>query len=54
VTGGLLAAPLAADAQQAGKVYRVGFLWDSPAVWPHALEPVEGSVAGSQLNGTTT
>jgi putative ABC transport system substrate-binding protein len=38
VTGGLLAAPLAADAQQAGKVYRVGFLWDSPAVWPHALE----------------
>jgi putative ABC transport system substrate-binding protein len=34
----LLAAPLAAEAQQAGKVYRVGFLWDSPAVWPHALE----------------
>jgi putative ABC transport system substrate-binding protein len=31
-------APLAAQAQQAGKVYRVGFLWDSPAVWPHALE----------------
>ncbi len=28
---GLLLAPLAADAQQAGKVYRVGFLWDSPA-----------------------
>jgi putative ABC transport system substrate-binding protein len=35
---GLLAAPLAAGAQQAGKVYRVGFLWDTPAVWPHALE----------------
>ncbi len=33
-----LAAPLAAGGQQAGKVYRVGFLWDSPAVWPHALE----------------
>ena len=33
-----LAAPLSSEAQQAGKVYRVGFLWDSPAVWPHALE----------------
>jgi len=38
VTGGLLAAPLAAGAQQAGKVHRIGFLWDTPAVWPHALE----------------
>src|SRR5262245_39982844 len=37
--GGVAAAwPLAARAQQPGKVYRVGFLWDSPAVWPHALE----------------
>jgi putative tryptophan/tyrosine transport system substrate-binding protein len=35
---GAIAAPLAAGAQQVGKVYRVGFLWDSPAVWPHALE----------------
>ncbi len=34
----LLALPLPAGAQQAGKVYRVGFLWDSPDVWPHALE----------------
>ena len=34
----LLAAPLVAEAQQAGKVYRIGFLWDTPAVWPHALE----------------
>jgi len=39
VTGGLFAAPLAAWAQQAGKKsYRIGFVWDSPAVWPHALE----------------
>src|SRR6266508_5740845 len=38
LTGGLLAAPLAAVAQQAAKIYRVGFVWDSPAVWPHALE----------------
>jgi putative ABC transport system substrate-binding protein len=35
---GVLAAPFAAEAQQAGKVYRIGFLWDTPAVWPHALE----------------
>jgi len=27
-----------AAAQQAGKVHRIGFLWDSPQVWPHALE----------------
>jgi putative ABC transport system substrate-binding protein len=38
VTAGSLAAPGTALAQQAGRVYRVGFLWDSPAVWPHALE----------------
>jgi ABC-type uncharacterized transport system substrate-binding protein len=37
-TAGLLLAPLDAAAQRAGKVYRIGFLWDSPAVWPHALE----------------
>jgi ABC-type uncharacterized transport system substrate-binding protein len=33
----LVLAPLAVEGQ-AGKVYRVGFLWDTPAVWPHALE----------------
>jgi ABC-type uncharacterized transport system substrate-binding protein len=38
MVGAVLSAPLAAQAQQAGKIYRVGFLWDSPAVWPHALE----------------
>ena len=31
-------APLAAQAQQAGKVYRIGFLWESPAVYPDAIE----------------
>ena len=36
--GGLLAKPLPVGAQQAGKVYRIGFVWDSPAVWPNALE----------------
>src|SRR2546421_390033 len=32
------ACPLDARAQQAGKIYRVGFLWDSPAVFPEAME----------------
>jgi len=31
VTGGLLASPLAVEAQQAGKVYRIGFLSGSSA-----------------------
>ena len=34
----LLAAPLMADAQRAGKFHRVGFLWDNPTVWPLALD----------------
>jgi len=32
------AAPLAVEARQPEKIYRIGFLWDSPTVWPHALE----------------
>jgi putative ABC transport system substrate-binding protein len=36
--GGAAAWPLAVSAQQAGKVYRVGFLWDSPAVFSEAIE----------------
>ena len=35
---GLLAVPLAAEAQQAGKVYRVGLLWEGPAVLPEGIE----------------
>jgi len=38
IAGGLLTAPIAAEAQQAGKVYRVGFLWDSPAAFLDAIE----------------
>ena len=34
----LLAMPFALEAQQAGKVYRVGFLWDSPSMFPDAME----------------
>lgn len=36
--GGLLGVPFVAGAQSARRIYRVGFLWDRPAVWPHALE----------------
>jgi putative ABC transport system substrate-binding protein len=39
VAGGLLAAPLAAEAQRrVDRVYRVGFLWDSPATSPEEIE----------------
>ncbi len=38
MVGSVLPVPPAAQAQQAGKVYRVGFLWDSPAVFPDAIE----------------
>ena len=34
----LLAGALVAEAQPAGKAYRIGFLWDSPAVFPDAIE----------------
>jgi putative ABC transport system substrate-binding protein len=32
------ACPLETFAQQAAKIYRVGFLWDSPVVFPEAME----------------
>jgi putative ABC transport system substrate-binding protein len=38
LAGGLLAAPLVADAQQAPKVSRIGWLADNPANSPHVLE----------------
>jgi putative ABC transport system substrate-binding protein len=39
IAGGLLAAPLAAEAQQTGKVYRVGVLFAStPAATSHLLD----------------
>ncbi len=38
IVGTVLAAPLVAVAQKAGKVYRIGFLWESPAVYPDAIE----------------
>jgi hypothetical protein len=41
MAGGLLGVPLAVPAQQPGRVYRIGFLWDSPAVWP-GLSVVKG------------
>ena len=41
---GLLAVCLGARAQQAGRVYHVGFLWDSPAVFPDALDAFRRSL----------
>jgi putative ABC transport system substrate-binding protein len=32
------AAPLASKAQPVGKVYRIGFLWEDPTVFPDAME----------------
>jgi putative ABC transport system substrate-binding protein len=34
----LLARPLAARAQRSAKIARIGFLWDSPSVFPDALD----------------
>ena len=49
VAGGLLAAPLAAEAQQAGKVFRVGVLWvGSPELLRQSLREV-GYVEGVNL-----
>jgi putative tryptophan/tyrosine transport system substrate-binding protein len=38
VVGAAATWPLVVLAQQSSRVYRVGFLWDSPSVWPDALE----------------
>lgn len=35
---GLLITPLRAKVQEVGKAYRVGFLFDSPTVFPDAIE----------------
>ncbi len=62
LAGGLLAAPLAAEAQQAGKVYRIGFLGNSTAaleanlVGPFReglrdLGYVEGRTSSSSIGG---
>jgi len=41
LTGGLLAAPLAAEAQQAGRVYRVGYLPSGTALEPPLQRALE-------------
>jgi ABC-type uncharacterized transport system substrate-binding protein len=44
LVGGILATPIAVEAQQAVKTYRVGFLWDSPGVFPDAIEAFRKSL----------
>jgi putative ABC transport system substrate-binding protein len=40
----LFAVGSAAEAQPAGKAYRIGFLWDSPAVFPESIEAFRQSL----------
>ena len=40
LTGGLLATPLAAQAQQAGKVYKIGLLIPAPSPAPGVMPPI--------------
>src|SRR5215204_6387099 len=48
--------PLALNAQDARKIYRVGLLWDSPAMFPKAIEALreglrdKGWVEGQNLS----
>ena len=51
MAGGLLAAPLAAEAQQAGKVYRIGYLATHSAWIPyfHSAMKNQGYVEGTNL-----
>jgi putative ABC transport system substrate-binding protein len=46
ITGGLLAAPLAAEAQQAGKVWRIGLLQEGPDKNLNPEAPMNGFVDG--------
>ena len=36
--GVLLAVPFTAEAQPIGKIYRIGFLWENPTVFPDAMQ----------------
>ena len=53
LTGGLLAAPLGAQAQKAGKVYRIGLLLPAPSPAPGVMPPiiVPSFLAGMQERG---
>ncbi len=46
IAGGLLTAPLAAEAQQPGKVYRIGWLASTPPTTPEALRVWEAFTQG--------
>ena len=55
---GAAAWPVGAWSQQAGKLHRIGFLWDSPTVFPDALEAFRqglaelGYVEGASCSGS--
>ena len=51
LTGSLLAAPLAAEAQQAGKVFRVGLLGTVPPTDPGASRIWDGFLEGLRQLG---
>jgi hypothetical protein len=55
IAGGLLAAPLAAEAEQAGKVYRIGLLSANAAGVPRLTGPsVKDSVTSVTSRAATS
>ena len=52
VSGSLLAAPLAAEAQQAGKVFRIGILGNVPPTDPEVRGSGEHSSRGCAISAT--
>jgi NAD(P)-dependent dehydrogenase (short-subunit alcohol dehydrogenase family) len=49
LAGGLLAVPLVAEAQQAGKIARIGYLAGNLAANPHLLAELPQDVVGAAL-----
>ena len=49
LTGGLLAVPLVAEAQQAGKIARIGYLAGNLAANPHLLAKLPQDIVGAAM-----